>query len=190
MNQLIWCLKYRLLLQLHTYVYYLNQASFDTSLSPSTGSSPTTTKLSQDYYSCDEEDEENYYNNHVLISPKLINNKLINPINSPSISRMNEDILRSVLESSDHSKDMDLKEKESILKVAIQSNVSVDTLETFLRLKGHFNGTRHLEDIMFHEGVDRKSINLVIESFDPLLCTSQCEDRAVAQLCPYFHTTD
>lgn len=168
----------------------MNQPSFDTSSSPSTGSSPTMNKLSQDYFSCDEEDEENYYNNHVLINPKLINNKLINPIKSPSISRMNEDVLKLVLESSDHSKDMDLKEKESILKVAIQSNVSVDTLETFLRLKGHFNGNRHLEDIMFYEGVDRKSINLVIESFDPLLCTSQCEDRAVAQLYPYFDTTD
>ena len=178
-NQLIWCLRHRLLLQLHTYVFYMNLDIFDSSHDHTDLGSPTI-RLSQD----DDVDEnnENYFVNHEIVigsHPKIIN----------VISRVSENVVRSVLDSDQFADlKMDGKEKESILKVAIENSVSVDILELFLRLKGHFDGTRHLEDIMFHEGVDRESINQVIESFKPILCTSQSEDTAVATLSPYFHT--
>lgn len=61
----------------------------------------------------------------------------------------------------------------------------VSQAELFMKLYQYFDGTRHLEDIMFYENVQRSDMMDILNTFADFLRTTEYEDRAVAQLSPY-----
>lgn len=191
---LIWCLKRCLLLQIHTYITYFNpDDDQDDEDNVFQSGSPINFNTSLNYDDVNDEEEEGFNENKNESNNREDKTRKINLGNyieiknhgtatDPSIKSSD---IKSVLDS-DQIYNLSIKENESIARVAIENNVSIESLQLFLRIKHYFDGSRHVEDIMFHEQITRKSINKILHSFNQLLCTSQCEDRAVAQLCPYF----
>ncbi|RWS03767.1 hypothetical protein B4U79_05397 [Dinothrombium tinctorium] len=73
-------------------------------------------------------------------------------------------------------------ERASILRIPASQNL--EDLRLFIRLCPYFNGKHHLEDIMYYENVRRQNLLTLIEKFKNVLLTCSYEDTAVAQLCP------
>lgn len=122
-KQVIWLLRHRLLLQMHSYVFLL----------PSDTTNPADSPLNEDLESppSDNQSEDEY-----------------KPIPFAGGERNNEDL--------------------------------------FKRLTPYFDGTRHIEDIMFYEDVQRTDMMNLLSVYSDCLYTAEYDDPAVSALCPYL----
>jgi len=57
--------------------------------------------------------------------------------------------------------------------------------ERFRRLCPYFDGTRHLEDIMYYEDIQRSELMSFLERHEDVLLMFEHDDTAISQLCPY-----
>jgi len=60
------------------------------------------------------------------------------------------------------------------------SEIQAEDLDLFDRLKEYFEGTYHLEEIMYYENVRRTELLILLDKFRHVLITCQHEDDAVA----------
>lgn len=56
--------------------------------------------------------------------------------------------------------------------------------DLFKRLTPYFDGTRHIEDIMFYEDIQRSDMMNLLSVYSDCLYTAEYDDRAVSALCP------
>ncbi|XP_054169266.1 GATOR complex protein NPRL3-like [Oppia nitens] len=188
----VWLLKHRMLQQLHTYVYlvplsqstpYLTQRvsqshsdrpnsaltgdmdgiDYSTGSSfPSEDSLATSPAIGTNFQHSSASEED-------LSSPKF---------SSSMIEESGTALLRVI--------GLSQSEIESILRVSASKNI--EDLKLFIKLCPYFNGRHHLEDIMYYENVKRGQLLTLIDKFRDVLFTSQYEDSAVSQLCPYNYS--
>ena len=174
-NQIVWMLRNRLLLQMHHYVYFVpsnNRPPF-VNLAP-TGPRPTSCEPSSSLV------EDNEMSLKSLASPSggfAFDSK--NEESSSSSKLAIDESISTLLTSLN----LTNSECDNILRITASRNI--DDLKLFVRLCPYFNGRRHLEDIMFYENVRRSQLLALIDKFREVLLTCQYEDTAVAQLCPY-----
>ncbi|RWS24528.1 hypothetical protein B4U80_04388 [Leptotrombidium deliense] len=187
-RQIVWMLKHRLLLQLHTYVY----------LVPLSVNTPYLTKkiqngekLSNDISLSEVEHVDfDTGTNSLATSPTNVSNGFAARTLSKSDS---EEELSSPKDNGSFVEEtatimlsdvgLNSAEQESILKVPAAKNL--EDLRLFTRLCPYFNGKHHLEDIMYYENIRRGNLLSLIEKFKDVLLTCMYEDTAVSQLCPY-----
>lgn len=182
-----WLLQHRLLLQLHTYVYFMpssrsipyltRRVSYQSDRPQSSiaeGDSLQEYSVASSYQSDDSfTGQLNTFgslypiksNSDQLLSPKL-----------NSFSEM------SVLSEAG----LNSSEIESITKIPASKNF--DDLRLFVKLCPYFDGKHHLEHIMYYENVRRSVLLSLLDKFRDVLLTCQYEDASVSQLCPYEKT--
>lgn len=78
-------------------------------------------------------------------------------------------------------------EKGALLKMPGTS--SPEDFHLFIRLlkQGYLQGTSHLEEIMYLENIRRSQLVRLIERFQDVLITCECEDPAVSFFYPSYY---
>ena len=166
-------LKYRLLSQLHTYVYLI----------PLSTSSPYLTKRAV------ESNLEKCLPGDVVTNDNesLFDKELSNTFPKSESNLVEKD---DFISPDENALNLLLKiegltpiECASICRIAASKNE--EDLNLFIKLCPYFDGKNHLEDIMYHENVRRSQLLTLIDKFREVLFTCQYEDAAVSQLCPH-----
>ena len=115
------------------------------------------------------------------------------PLANPSINRVDEEMLTfnvksvqvnplDLLEPEDH---VLLEPGDKELLSLVEADLNRNEILLFLRLRPHFLGKRHMEDIMYYENVRRADVMALLEKFEKVLFACFYEDTAVSLLCPY-----
>lgn len=75
-------------------------------------------------------------------------------------------------------------EKGALLKIPATSSPEDFHLLIRLLKQGYLQGTSHLEEIMYLENIRRSQLVQLIEKFQDILVTCECEDPAVSIFYP------
>lgn len=197
-NQLVqmvlWMLKKRLLLQQHTYVFMLapgscgtNRLSFnqpplgtaDTSINERPSSSLTDTFEGSTTAS-------SYQSEDMLgMSPGSVSGFKDYRYNSLSNTRDDEDEDSEDKRITDILRDIHFPPESIRDFLTIPAASNLEDVQLFARLMHLFDGTHHIEDIMYYENLTRSQILTLIDKFQSVLMTFQYEDTTVAELLPY-----
>lgn len=77
-------------------------------------------------------------------------------------------------------------ERTALMKIPSTSNQEDFHLLIRLLKQGYLQGTSHLEEIMYLENIRRSQLIQLIEKFQDILITYECEDLAVS----FFYSID
>lgn len=162
-RMIVWLLQHRMLLQLHTYVYFIPTPSSPAPLLPAPARSSH--RSTPDDLDPSESDLSSNISDDVTQSPVL------KPASKDVAAVGFEERAELLSELSD-------EERASVLKVPAALNP--EDLALFARLCRHFRGHHHLEEIMYLENVRRSQLLQLIDKFRDVLLTCQAEDPAIA----------
>lgn len=164
-RMIVWMLQHRLLLQLHTYVYFIPTASGPIPLLPLPARSSH--RSTPDDLDPSESDLSSNISDDVTQSPVL----------KPA-SKIQDSAAVGFEEKAELLSELSDEERASVLKAAV--SCSPEDLALFARLCRHFRGQNHLEEIMYLENVRRSQLLQLIDKFRDVLITCQAEDPAIA----------
>lgn len=191
-QMVIWMLKKRMLLQLHTYVYFVpldsgcpflvqQRLSFTHShlYNERPNSSFTDMNDTSDTTSSYQSEASSPVNASYLssIQSQSLNMHSLNEISELTKSESSE--LNQLLS------DINLSKEEIKAVLATQAADNLEDIRLFARLCSYFDGQHHIEDIMYYENLRRSQILTLIDKFRDVLITCQYEDVTVSELLPY-----
>jgi hypothetical protein len=188
----VWMLRHRMLLQLHTFIYLvpLSQASpyLTQRVSQSQSDRPQSSLTMTDVDVIEFSTGSSFPSEDSLATSPANATSLIHSSKSTSEDDLSSPKLSSSLVEESGSallRDIGLSQSEieSILRVPASKNL--EDLKLFAKLCPYFNGRHHLEDIMYYENVRRSQLLALIDKFRDVLFTCQYEDASVSELCPY-----
>ncbi|KAJ9590604.1 hypothetical protein L9F63_016374 [Diploptera punctata] len=213
---IVWMLQHRLLLQLHTYVYFMPTANGPSlpqdglTRQPSHSLHHGSTRDGSYQSTPDEQlsisigglmggrapsesDLSSNVSDDVLVTP---GNKLNGaPVQTSSslVSTDNEVSFVNVLEEEKSSlvqeellSDFSDEERAAILKIPAAANPEDLHLLAKLCRQGYLRGCHHLEEIMYLENIRRSQLLQLLDKFRDVLVTSETEDPAIAMF--YSHS--
>lgn len=163
-QMIVWMLQHRILLQLHTYMF-LVPASTDQKIKfkplPPT------------------ELEDSPISFQVPVTYESERNQWNKLLSLAAIEKIDKDIL----------------ERESELMpvfTKLPSTITQDDMKLFLHFfkQGYFNGTHHIEEIMYLENKSRSNIYQLIDKFRQLIVTCDIEDAYISQFYPHIHNSN
>lgn len=191
---LIWLLKKRLLIQLHTYVLFV----------PLKNGSPFLTKKLSFSQSLDRPSSTLTELNEVSITTGSYQSEAsfsLSPISNSLLTNHEykaNSSLTNEFELTKHEDNLSFKQSSEFLLQnvgfsqeeinAVLSTPAADNLDDihmFAKLCHYFDGHHHIEDIMYYENLRRSQILTIIDKFRDVLITCQYEDTTVAELLPY-----
>lgn len=161
-QMLIWLLQHKMLLQYHTYVYFM----------------PSSKGLG--YYN-DESEFHDYNNKHPSEAPMTTYQTLSE--NWLQLSSGGYSSSMSSAEEMFHS----LDEDEQIALMHIPASANPDDFRLLMRLlkQGYLSGEHHLEEIMYLENIRRSELLKLLDKFKDVLVTVEMEDPIISNF--YSH---
>ncbi|XP_046664623.1 GATOR complex protein NPRL3 [Homalodisca vitripennis] len=188
LQTVVWLLQNRLLLQLHTYTYFMptenglsqtqdnNQGRTISLRESSLLSTPEDTLSVSVTREASETDASSTLSDEGVV-PSMTTVQTNNWLDRSTESIIHEDLLTDFTE----------EERAAILKLPAASNA--DDLKLLVRLvqQGYLHGTHHLEEIMYLENVRRSQLLQLLDKFREVLITCEMEDPAISMF--YLHSS-
>ncbi|CAG9770183.1 unnamed protein product [Ceutorhynchus assimilis] len=175
---IIWMLQHHLLLQLHTYIEYMpteNGSSGSKSLKKcgKTPSPRASSVLSASYPEVARTESESGTST-VSEAPDLIKQLNLENVSFASTDDDKHDYQEELL--------LDFPDEERSQIFKIPATNTPDDLKLFARLcrKRYFEGTHHVEEIMYLENLRRSQLTQLLDKFRDVLITYDSEDPAIA----------
>uniref|UniRef100_A0A1B6E1R3 GATOR complex protein NPRL3 n=1 Tax=Clastoptera arizonana TaxID=38151 RepID=A0A1B6E1R3_9HEMI len=188
---IIWLLQHRLLVQLHTYTYFMptdkglsqtqdnNQIGRNSTLRDSSLQSTPEDTLSLSIGRVPSETDVSSTMSDEITIPSMttVQTQVNSWLDKSTESLIQEDFLADFTD----------EERTAILKLSAASNP--DDLKLLVRLiqQGYLHGMHHLEEIMYLENVRRSQLLQLLDKFREVLITCETEDPAVAMF--YSHSS-
>ncbi|PNF21311.1 hypothetical protein B7P43_G02139 [Cryptotermes secundus] len=217
-QMIVWMLQHRLLLQLHTYVYFMptangprlpqerlvRQQSHSMHQSSTRDGSYQSTPDEQFSVSVggfmggrapSESDLSSNISDDVLVTPGSKLNGLPIQTSSSLVSADTEVSFVSALEEEKSSlvreellADFSDEERTAILKIPAAANPEDLHLLARLCHQGYLRGYHHLEEIMYLENIRRSQLLQLLDKFRDVLVTCETEDPAIAMFYSHSYT--
>nr|CAD7198789.1 unnamed protein product [Timema douglasi] len=215
-QMVVWMLQHRLLLQLHTYVYFMptpNGPSIPRA-QPRPIHGQVHNSLRDGSYQSTPEDQRcmsagaivprapsesdlsSNISDDALISPSPIRTKLNNgmviPLSSSVVSVDEATFVHNVeqgkpsLVSEALLNGLSSEERAALLKIPAASNPDDLNLVARLIMRGFFRGNHHIEEIMYKENLRRSQLFQLLDKFREVLVTCETEDPVIAMF--YSHS--
>lgn len=188
---LVWMLKNRLLIQLHTYVLLMplkNGSPFLTKRLSYTQSNERPNSSLNEFN--DSFTTGSYQSDHSFgISPSMLAHSGGDHKRSSSVNELElkpeEDNISFKQSAELLLQNVGLSTEEIKAILATPAANSFEDIHLFAKLCPYFDGHHHIEDIMYYENLRRSQILTLIDKFRDVLITCQYEDTTVAELLPY-----
>ncbi|KAG1659949.1 GATOR complex protein NPRL3 [Nymphon striatum] len=167
---IVWMLQHRLLIQLHTYIYFIASKSSLTNLELllKTGKGQLPSDYEAELSTSDDLSEN--FSRSVKLSESADSFVNLAP-ESESLSSFKGFMNNSSADISPEDKDTTLNMPDSI---------SQEDVMQLVKLLPYLRGQHHLEEIMYFKNMRRSQLNTIIDKFRHVLITCQHEDVAVA----------
>uniref|UniRef100_A0A1B6LTL1 GATOR complex protein NPRL3 n=1 Tax=Graphocephala atropunctata TaxID=36148 RepID=A0A1B6LTL1_9HEMI len=184
----VWLLQNKLLLQLHTYIYFMptehglsqtqdnNQGRTVSLRESSLLSTPEDTLSVSVTREASETDASSTLSDEGMV-PSMTTVQTNSWLDRSTESIIHEDLLADFTE----------EERAAILRLPAASNA--DDLKLLVRLvqQGYLHGMHHLEEIMYLENVRRSQLLQLLDKFREVLITCEMEDPAISMF--YLHSS-
>ncbi|XP_021939358.1 GATOR complex protein NPRL3 isoform X2 [Zootermopsis nevadensis] len=217
-QMIVWMLQHRLLLQLHTYVYFMPTASGPSLPQDGLGRQHShslhhSSTRDGSYQSTPDEqlsisvgglmggrapsesDLSSNISDDVLVTPGNKLNGLPIQTSGSLVSTDNEVSFVNVLEEEKSSlvreellADFSDEERTAILKIPAAANPEDLLLLAQLCRMGYLRGCHHLEEIMYLENIRRSQLLQLLDKFRDVLVTCETEDPAIALFYSHSYT--
>ncbi|CAH0386603.1 unnamed protein product [Bemisia tabaci] len=193
---LVWLLQHRLLLQLHTYIFFIPTQSGLSNHQEQSGPS------SHQYFSREERNDSFQSNSDIEtssarepsesdISSNVSDDKVLNftHLENVNYSSFDEPVDQiDGISSQEFLADFNEEERSSLLKIPACSSPEDFYLLIRLCKRGYLHGMHHLEEIMYLENVRRSQLLQILDKFRDVLITCEMEDLAISMF--HSHSAD
>ncbi|XP_071449044.1 GATOR1 complex protein NPRL3 [Hetaerina americana] len=179
----IWLLRNRFLIQLHTYVFFVppqREVVPVTTEEPLSSSVKASTCELKFQVGDDAEEPQSTEENGKILN----GNGSSHDVSVDLKEGNNEDKADRDVEEPLAKTGLSASERAAVMAVPAAS--CPEDLALFAKLVGHFKGTSHLEEIMYVEKVSRSQLLQIIDKFRDVLVTFEMEDPALAMF--YGHS--